>query len=105
MGAAARAEATEEIDFVPHILPCSSCFALGWHGTELQHKWTTVPCVLLSLRGEGGPTPVLSEDGDVDANMGRERDTDHFPVVLCNNSGTILNVTTLLGYKKSLWSR
>lgn len=33
MGAAGRAEATQEINFVPHILPCSSWFALGWHGT------------------------------------------------------------------------
>lgn len=34
-GAAGPGEATEEIDFVPHILSCSSWLALGWHGAML----------------------------------------------------------------------
>lgn len=53
MGAAGRAEGAEEIDFVPHILPCSSWVALGWHGRVLQRTWTVAPCVILALRGDG----------------------------------------------------
>lgn len=35
-GAAGPGKATKEIDFVPHILSCSSWLASGWHGA--------VPC-------------------------------------------------------------
>lgn len=55
MGAAGRAEETEEIDFVPHILPCSSWFALGWHGRVPQHTGPVAPCVIVALRAGGGP--------------------------------------------------
>lgn len=105
MGAAGRAAATEEIDFVPHILPCSSAWhSTARHGTALQHKSTMVPCVILRLGKEGDSAPP-SDHRNMDANMGQKRDTARFPVVLCNNSGTILTVTTLVGYKKSVWSR
>lgn len=39
MGAAGRAQAAQEIDFVPHILPCSSGFRAG------TPKWSVVSCV------------------------------------------------------------
>lgn len=64
-GAAARAE---EIDFVPHILPRSSWFVLVRHGTGL---WS--PALFPSLRGDGGPAPIESEETWTQTWVQRER--------------------------------